>query len=371
MKTTSVALMRKLLLIMAIAGMILFALSSMAPFVNPARFWYIALTGLVFPWLLILMLVLLVILAIKKSKLAFVAGALLLLSWPALSVTVGRKLSQSEASPKNDTAYVRVLSWNVFRWDEMRKHTADRPGNRENMLEAVAGENADVLVFHEFYEPRGNALKSFKANIVAIQAMGYPHYSFFPTSVIHTGTKHFGMAIFSRYPITDSANKKFQQSVHSEGLMYVDLKVGNKTLRVFSTHLESFKIGKSDYYGSNEGGLISSTKSSFASVRNAYRTRNEQAHLVREALESSPYPVIVCGNLGDIPASGTYRMIKGDYKDAFIEKGSGFGKTFRHVLPNLRLDYILTDEKIEVDKFRVADLGHSDHFALVTDIVLP
>ena len=371
MKTTSRNLVRKGFLVLAIIGMILFALSSLAPFINAGTYWYVALTGLVFPWLFIAMLLSLVILSIQKSKLSFVVLGLLLLSWPALSVTLGRNFSQSEAAPKSDTSYLRVLSWNVFRWDEMRKHTPDQPGNRENMLDAVEGENADILVFHEFYEPTGNALKNFKPNIAAIQAMGYPYYYFFPTSVIHTGTKHFGMAIFSRYPIVDSASTRFGKTVHSEGLMYVDVRVRDKRLRIFSTHLESFKIGKSDYYGDDQSGLMASARTSLASVRNAYNVRVQQAEIVRDALHGSPHPVVLCGNLGDVPASNTYRLIKGEYKDAFVEKGSAFGKTFRHVLPNLRLDYILTDDKIKIDRFRTSDFGHSDHFALVADISLP
>jgi endonuclease/exonuclease/phosphatase family metal-dependent hydrolase len=88
--------------------------------------------------------------------------------------------------------------------------------------------------------------------------------------------------------------------------------------------------------------------------------------------------VILCGDLNDVPSSYSYVTIRGKRKDAFLEKGSGLGKTFvsgrsRFLgwLPTLRIDFVLLDPEIEVVQFKQINEQISDHRGLITDIELP
>ena len=56
------------------------------------------------------------------------------------------------------------------------------------------------------------------------------------------------------------------------------------------------------------------------------------------------------GDLNDVPNSYTYFKVRGVFKDAFLEKGYGIGRTFRSLSPTLRIDYIFTDPRFKVQQ---------------------
>jgi endonuclease/exonuclease/phosphatase family metal-dependent hydrolase len=310
----------------------------------------------------------LAVLIVKKSKWSFLLIVLMLLSWKSVFSTFGWNYLSRETQMHSEDQGLRVLSWNVFRWDQMNIGGKPSESHRESMLREILMENADVMCFHEFFEPAGIALKKYQPNIEAIRARGYRYYVFFPTSIIQGRSKYFGMAIFSKYPIVDSAMFNFGKTPHSEGLMYADIKVKEKTIRVFTTHLESFKLGKSSYFGSQENGGFSNARSSILSIKNAYRHRHDQMNMVNEKISLSPYPVLLLGNFGDVPNSQTYTVLGKNLNDAFLSNGWGLGTTFRNVLPTLRLDYILVDKKININKFQVLHYRYSDHYPLMADL---
>ena len=57
--------------------------------------------------------------------------------------------------------------------------------------------------------------------------------------------------------------------------------------------------------------------------------------------------------------------------DAFLKKGSGFGRTLNFISPTLRIDYILADKELEIDRFHVIKVPYSDHYPLVADMRFP
>ena len=82
------------------------------------------------------------------------------------------------------------------------------------------------------------------------------------------------------------------------------------------------------------------------------------------------YPVIFCGDFNDVPNSYTYFTVRGNMQDAFLEKGSGIGRSFTSISPTLRIDYILTSNDFSVLQFDRNKRKYSDHYMLVTDLKL-
>jgi endonuclease/exonuclease/phosphatase family metal-dependent hydrolase len=82
---------------------------------------------------------------------------------------------------------------------------------------------------------------------------------------------------------------------------------------------------------------------------------------VRELLEKSPYPLIVCGDFNDSPASYSYYTIKGKLKDSFKESGFGMSRTYIGKMPSFRIDYILHDAKWQSFDYKTNRLNFSDH----------
>jgi len=87
-------------------------------------------------------------------------------------------------------------------------------------------------------------------------------------------------------------------------------------------------------------------------------------------MSNSPHPSILCADLNDIPNSYSYATVRGNYQDAFLEKGSGIGRTFLGLSPTLRIDYVFADDRFEVRQFVRRKERYSDHFMLVADLAL-
>ena len=78
-------------------------------------------------------------------------------------------------------------------------------------------------------------------------------------------------------------------------------------------------------------------------------------------IASRNVPTIVCGDFNDTPGSYVYRKVRGNYRDAFEEKGNGFGYTYKGLYRILRIDYILHSEELETLDYESPDVPWSDH----------
>jgi endonuclease/exonuclease/phosphatase family metal-dependent hydrolase len=113
---------------------------------------------------------------------------------------------------------------------------------------------------------------------------------------------------------------------------------------------------------------LHASKTLFQKMKAAFTKRGEQARLVRDALDKSPYPAILCGDFNDVPNSYTYFHIRKDWQDAFLATSLGIGRTYLGVAPTLRIDYILPDKNMNIRQFDMVDENLSDHLMLVTDV---
>ena len=97
--------------------------------------------------------------------------------------------------------------------------------------------------------------------------------------------------------------------------------------------------------------------------------RAGQANLVAQEVRQSQHPVVVCGDLNDVPYSYTYNTVKGNLIDGFTESGKGLMSTFRGK-KKVRIDYIFHDESLTGEKYFTEELSYSDHKPVFMKIVL-
>lgn len=109
--------------------------------------------------------------------------------------------------------------------------------------------------------------------------------------------------------------------------MWADIRIQRDTVRVFNNHLNSTYIDNDDidYLSSLKFVSEERTRARFSEIagklRESYMRRAPQAELVAEYVAQSPYPVVVCGDFNDTPASFAYRRVTHGLRDAFVEKG--------------------------------------------------
>jgi endonuclease/exonuclease/phosphatase family metal-dependent hydrolase len=251
-------------------------------------------------------------------------------------------------------------------------------GHRSGMMEFVRGQQADVLCFQEFFESHNP--REFAPNIPYIQQqLHYPYYFFSRDYRRYDGVYEAGVIIFSRYPITDSFITRYSHPdgpKAAESLIGADIDVAGTRIRIFTTHLQSVLFRHKDFHDIEiiknvDDSILQASRSIVKKLRIAYRHRGDQAEEVRKQLDKSPYPGIICGDFNDIPNSYTYFTIRGGWQDAFIQKGFGIGRTYVNLSPTLRIDYILSDPRLEVLQCRPFLLPYSDHHPVIADLKMP
>ena len=351
---------------------IVYLLTCFIPYVNAGKYWPIAILGLGFPLMLFLLLSFIFIWAVVRSRWAFLPLVALILSWQQISVFFAFAKPAQESNSRQDNV-LRILNWNVSSWDEANKHKNGGHSHRKDMLALIRAQNPDILCLQEFFEFESS--NYYEPNIPAVKAMGYPYYYFVPHYFRYNKAYRMGVAIFSKYPIDDTAVVPYKLNSAADNLIYSDINVNGKIIRLMTIHLQSVRFNPVDYEGINrirntddEG--LEASRTILSKIIKAYRWRSSQADQVREEIDKSPHPVILCGDFNDVPNSYTYFKIRGDMKDAFLAKGAGIGKTLRILGPTLRIDYILADKSLEVAQFDKFNVPYSDHYPIMADIRL-
>lgn len=344
---------------------ILYLIACLTPFIDPGKFWIVALAGLGFPFLLMLLFILLIIWAFKNRKWVFVIAVLMLFGFKQIQVMVGFNFPK-DFSIEKKPGVLRVLTWNVSRWDERNKEKRGGVSYRPLMLDFIREQGADILCFQEFFECKNPVY--FESTVTALNAMGYPFHFFHPAEELFDGSFQYGVAIFSRYPIVDTGWFENHLTTHSEGVIFTDINFGDQRVRIFTSHLVSVGFVKNDY---QNVGNIAESKNILRKIKYSYELRSDQAKGLREIIDQSPYMSIVSSDLDDVPNSYSYFKIKGDLADAFLKKGSGLGRTLRFISPTLRIDYLFAHKVFNVKQVYRPELIYSDHYPLIVDFGVP
>ncbi len=364
-----ITLFRSILILLNTGIIIAYLITCLSPYANTGEDWFLALPGLVFPLLFFALVFFIIVWIFLKSRWWWISTFVLLLGFQQIRAAFAFHIPKQFSYNKKANT-LRVLQWNVSGWDENNGNSTQDKNYRLLMMDLIKEQNADVLCFEEFFD----YLKrdKFELNISAITNMGYAYHYFVATEYYQRNFET-GIAIFSKYPMIDSASFYFDNKNKGEHLLYTDIKVEDKTFRIFATHLQSVHFKQKEYESlsnlkhAHESGF-SDSRTIVSKLKKGYISRYKQAELVSQKIKESPYPSFICGDFNDVPNSSTYFKIKGNLQDAFLQKGFFIGRTFRFISPTLRIDYILADKKFKVTQFRRIKVPYSDHYPVEADL---
>ena len=80
--------------------------------------------------------------------------------------------------------------------------------------------------------------------------------------------------------------------------------------------------------------------------------------------------MVIAGDFNNTAYSYVYKLIKADQKDAFVTAGNGFGRTYDFKFFPVRIDFILVDERFDINGFKTFDVKYSDHYPIQAKISL-
>lgn len=232
-----------------------------------------------------------------------------------------------------------VRLFNVFDW-------IDDNQLKQNLRNFIIEQKPDIINMQE-YRPD---------SIVVLK--GYHKYE------ILTGNKvRNGQAIFSRFPIINSGSIEFPNT--SNNAIFVDIKRGKDTIRIYNVHLQSMGIDPTVEHIANEN-----SKNLLKRVTRTFTMQQNQAEMFLKHKKDCPYKMIVSGDFNNTAYSFVYNKIKGDLQDSFMEAGNGFGRTLNFDFFPVRIDFIFAEKDFTINGFKNFEINYSDHFPIMASLKL-
>jgi endonuclease/exonuclease/phosphatase family metal-dependent hydrolase len=337
-------------------------ISYLAPHVSPENFWFIAFFGLAYPILVVVNILFILYWTIQLKKRGIYSFIIIIAGFSNLHHYVQLTLKNN---PDNSKKIIKVMSYNVKVFDLYNwSHNIE---TRNKMFQLINNELPDIACFQEYYH-RDSSKYANTDSLMKLANFKYCDTVYTTSDKYH---QHFGIAIFSFYPIINKGKIDF--GYRSNNIcIYSDIVLGKDTVRVYNMHLQSIAFSPDDYkYIDNlqkdvETEDMQHSKNILKRLKRAFVKRAKQAELIEASIASSPYAVIVCGDFNDTPGSYAYNTIASKLNDSFVESGNGFGRSYVGAFPSFRIDYILHSNQFKAYNFKTIREELSDHFPVVT-----
>lgn len=324
--------------------------SYLSQYIPPDRWWAPSLLGLGYPYLLavnILFVLTWLLIAPRRSLLSLVV---ILAGWGILT----RYIQVSGKTTSQPT--IRVVSYNV------KNFTGKGNNPSRELAEVIKGflrENEPDIICLQEVKLRTN--KVFNLEETKQQFSRINHYQY-----ARAGST-IGSVTMTSFPIVKMEEIRFEKSGNIA--ICTDVIIRGDTFRIFNVHLQSYKIDPDRYSVIDNPGIprkkdLREYRELAEKYRQAMIKRAAQARMIRKKIRQSPYPVLVCGDFNDTPASFAYRKTRGPLRDAFVGSGKGIGLTYVGKLPSFRIDYILHSPKLESFNFTIHQVPYSDHLPI-------
>lgn len=348
MKSSNVFLSRHWILV----GLTFLTLISYASvLVSPEVFWPAGFLSHLIPFYLIVQILIMLVLAFRRKKIAFIPLLLLLLGWPFL---IGTLSLHSTTLP--DTNSIRILSFNtkLFR----------KPGTYSefstDMIQWVANDTSDIKCLQEYSTNDRWPLLDVTAQV---ERRGYKGYMF--QARVTDNDHNPGMAIFSKFEM-HGTGVVFEDINTLNGAIYADLIIKGKIIRIYNVHLASMNLELTKTKG------LQNNLSKIKRLKSGSIKRIEQLKTLIAHTKSSPYPYIICGDFNETPYSYVYLELKEQFLNTFEETGNGFGFTFNEFPYLLRIDHQFYRSDIKAVGYQVyRTMKISDHFPTYGYYVIP
>lgn len=311
--------------------LLLFLLVSYSvPMIHPLYLWQISLLGIIFPLILTLNIMFAIYWLFSWKKYFWANLIIILFGMSHIDNIIANQKNKLSSKELNDIKMnkkhkfdqlINIMTYNVRLFNQNENINNNNVEN--DIIDIIKNKNPKILCLQEF-------------NLTNKTKELFDFYNI-------DASNDNKLQIFTNY---DVLNKGFVENINS--CFYKDI-ILNDTIRVYNIHLQSNWV---------------------KTMKSSYINRANESRKIKDHINSSPYPVIVCGDFNDTPISYTYSTLKENLADAFKESGIGIGNSYVGI-PSLRIDYILHDKKFNSYNYKKHKYELSDHFPISCSILIP
>ena len=327
-------------------------LAYLSVYISPATFWLAGFFSLAIPFLLIANLLLLTFYIIRRQRWAYFPFFALLFGYQYILASLSWHVANDEAPVD-----FSVLSYNVRVFNNYAYLQKDEK-QAQAMITWLSEEDADIKCLQEFYNNDASAV----FNTTAQLSKGGEYHAYVCPKVIDRAGAEFGLAIFSRFPMLQRGEVKGTDD-SAQYAIFADLQTEQGTVRVYNVHLRSMSIDENRIMD------IERAQENYPSVMQkleaGFFARSHQVGFLIQHIQESPYPVLVCGDINDLPYSYSYFSLRHELHNAFEAVGNGLGFSYNGKLFFLRIDNQFYSDALEIHQFRtLRKVRFSDHFPI-------
>lgn len=342
--------------VLAVVSLVLIALCYLAPFVSPGKIGFIGFFGIYFIPVFVLNVILLVAAIIRRSRSFWIPVIALL---PSLYFAGGYFRFAGIGNKTVPDDRIEMLSYNVGRFS-----SSEEAGPEECLN--------DVIRFIEEKDPDIVLLQEFKTADTSLVRKNFRNYSYVQHFLLpyRKGEFFVGNVTLSKFPIAAGGRMRFESSTNM--VMFSDIALEGKTVRVYNVHLESNSISLTTLIKKIGGWEEFSDEFVHAheKVMTSASKRQFQAEALLRHAAGCGLQSLICGDVNDTPMSYCYMELSKGRKDTFKAAGRGFGASYSIMWPLLRIDYMFVPEDTEVYSHYTPKVGHSDHYPVLSTIGL-
>lgn len=347
------------------------AVSCYGPQLGHGKYWFISVLSLFALFFLAAVVLFFIIWLLMKPRFALISLIAIVVCWKPIQHIFQPRINNDFNVKKNGRA-IRVMSWNVehFNMLQYRQH----PERKSQMIDLINKINPDIACFQEMVA--GDDKKKCINTTAEFQRKFSFNESYYVynTAFDFDQNHHFGIIIYSKYPIVNRQKVVSDPTEYNSIFQHVDVVKNNDTFRVFNIHLQSLRFTNDNRKYIDNPGITGendweATKNILIKYKTGMEKRKRQSDFIRKTIAESPYPVILCGDFNDVPNSYAYNTIGENLRNAFTTLGSGISNTYDGLSPTLRIDNIFVDQRFDIIQYNRFIKKFSDHFPIAADFI--
>ena len=286
------------------------------------------------------------------------SAAVIALRWGTLVLFFQVHMPTKAVDPEEHPYAVSMMTYNVHQFQGPQNSPEQSDSIAREFLALVGKHGPDVLCLQEFAAPKTMAVTD------SLVLMGYNHYY-----GAHTSSKGvpYGTVVFSRLPIT------YVSRIDSEKIM-VELLKEQQRMRVCCIHMDSYRFDDADreeVERIRRGEVGEGSRRTLGKVKETILSHETEwtGHL-KEVVTASSVPLVLAGDMNDIPGSWLYRQVAKEMCDSFRDRGLGMSHTYNGGFPQVRIDMVFHDDRINTLAYRRIKSNLSDHYPVLVTIEL-
>lgn len=250
---------------------------------------------------------------------------------------------------------VSLMSYNVHMFGGNKYESTPKDSIAYEFLDLLREHQPMVLCLQEYTAIKGLSITD------SLELMGYNHYY----GAHGSNTAPSGTVVFSKLPIT-YVKRIDQQKV------LVEILNGDKPFRVLCVHMDSYAFNLDDRNDIEQIAHLKLDSLSRSTMNKAKETvirhENEWNDQLYPLISECNMPLILAGDMNDIPSSWLYTQITKHLEDTYCNKGAGFCTTYNGSFPRFRIDMVFHSPQFSTLSYHRIKSDVSDHYPILVSL---